>query len=358
MENPREVTGQVAHNCSITDARHASVFSVCGLALRLRGLYKWQMGLEPWMEEDPAKLLAWIDAMEKTWEALQEKDFNRIRIDGRTFDPFDVSGINESLASLGMVYGAGYAQGLVPTFFLGRLEETRTLHGCAVFILGRESARDLMSIPALSQENRIYIRTEVMKAFLWDQILFVSRSGKKALNLALKRFQVQEADPLSLKRRLPDIVQSEIETSLFHELGEILDPTLDRTAFRELLAAFSHTPVELLARALKDLLADTSPFGRIAFIARKRRWASLALYVAFLDGFRKKLFPEMREAFDRFIEAEDWGVIEEASRAAYETARSRAGRLMEIFHLGRKKGDICWAEKEIHRTLIGPLGLR
>ena len=51
---------QVRRNCTICDSRHAGLFSVCGLAMRLRDLYKWEMGLEPWVERDSAEVLKWI----------------------------------------------------------------------------------------------------------------------------------------------------------------------------------------------------------------------------------------------------------------------------------------------------------
>ncbi|MGA2402714.1 MAG: hypothetical protein ABSG91_13580, partial [Syntrophobacteraceae bacterium] len=33
---------QVQKNCDISDARHAGVYSLCGLLLRMRDLYKWE----------------------------------------------------------------------------------------------------------------------------------------------------------------------------------------------------------------------------------------------------------------------------------------------------------------------------
>ena len=50
---------QVLRNCHISDARHAGTYSICGLALRLRDLYKWEMALPPWIEKDSSELLDW-----------------------------------------------------------------------------------------------------------------------------------------------------------------------------------------------------------------------------------------------------------------------------------------------------------
>ncbi|MEJ2658563.1 MAG: hypothetical protein P8012_15455 [Desulfobacterales bacterium] len=43
-----DIADQVLFNCNITDSQHAGLYSICGLALRLRDLYKWENRLEPW----------------------------------------------------------------------------------------------------------------------------------------------------------------------------------------------------------------------------------------------------------------------------------------------------------------------
>ena len=49
---------QVRENCQIASAAQAGHYSVCGLVLRLRALYKWEHGLHPWREPDPYAVLA------------------------------------------------------------------------------------------------------------------------------------------------------------------------------------------------------------------------------------------------------------------------------------------------------------
>ena len=51
------IVSQVLENCNISDSQHAGVYSICGLALRLRDLYKWEKGLEPWVEDDSVEIL-------------------------------------------------------------------------------------------------------------------------------------------------------------------------------------------------------------------------------------------------------------------------------------------------------------
>ena len=42
----------IKYNCDVADADGSAIFSICGMALRLRDLNKWEMGLPPWKEND------------------------------------------------------------------------------------------------------------------------------------------------------------------------------------------------------------------------------------------------------------------------------------------------------------------
>ena len=351
------ITGQVLENCTIADSRHAGLYSVCGLALRLRDLFKWEKGLDPWVEADSAELLEWIGEREEKWERLEEKDFGEIKVHGTAYDPFDVRGINAALESHGFLYGAGYVHSMKPTFVLANLDDRKKVNGHTVFVLGRELARDLFSVPALTQENCILIRKQSGKVFLWDRIFFIKKSGRPALRFALKEYGVNDKDPEALRRSLARISGAEMETYIYHELGEIQDTVFDRDLWREMIATFPHTPIELLARTIKDLLADTNEYGTLQHIMKERKKASLAFYVAFIDGLAKELFPELLAAFAEFTETGDWYVIELATAAGYQNAGHYAETMSTICRAGKQRNDMKWAEDEMERRLLAPLGL-
>src|SRR4030042_4943356 len=92
------VVNQVVHNCNISDARYAGYYSVCGLALRLRDLYKWEKGLAPWVEDEPSKVLEWIGEREDLWENLTNENFKKIIIKGLSYDAFDTREINREIS--------------------------------------------------------------------------------------------------------------------------------------------------------------------------------------------------------------------------------------------------------------------
>jgi hypothetical protein len=342
-----DIADQVLANCNIADSRHAGLYSICGLALRLRDLYKWENRLEPWIEKEPSEVLKWIGNKEDTWEKLTEKEFKDILLFKRRFDPFDVKGINSILELYGLIYGGGYARSLKPSFFLAALEEKKVINHITVFILGREFARDLLTIPAFSQHNCIYVRKESARLFLWDQIFYVKKSGRYALRFGLETYGLKDEMREELHRNFYQIADDETDTYIYHELGEIQDAVFDRNIWQEIIAAFPHTPIELLVRTVKDLLADTGEYGTLQHIIRERKTASLAFYVAFLESFAKVLFPQITEAFQNFTQARDWELIEKAVTEGYNSTKSNAEAIIGIYHSGREKNDMKWMENEI-----------
>ena len=250
---------QILDNCNISDAQHAGLYSTCGLALRLRDLYKWEHRLKPWEEKDSSEILDWIGKKEALWEKLADAKYTDLSIQGKRYDPFDTRGINALLEPHGLFYGAGYAFSLKPTFFLAEIENKVIRNGYTVYALGRELARDLLTLPALSQDQSILLRTDSARLFLWDQMVYIKKSGRAALQFALEHCGLKNHQPEVLQQHLPQILAVQIDNYLYHEIGELSDSTFDPEIWRELIAAFPHSPIEMLARGLKDLLADTHP---------------------------------------------------------------------------------------------------
>ena len=300
MHELDQLINQVLQNCEISDSRHAGLYSICGLALRLRDLYKWEKGLAPWDERDSSEILDWIGDKEQNWEDIAENDYNPITLLGRQNDPFDALAINAVLKPYRLFYGAGYARSLKPTFFLATIKNKSHSNGFTVYTLARELARDLLTLPVLSQDNLILLRTDAAKLFVWDQIAFIKKSGRPALQFALQHCGLKDQDSEALRHHLTTIVAAQKDNFIYHEIGEMKDSTFDPQIWRELIAAFPHSPVELLTRGLKDLLADTSPKGTLPYLIKNRKTAGLGLYAAFLDGMPEQLFPELRDAFNHF----------------------------------------------------------
>ena len=352
MNEIKALRRQVLHNCDISDAQHAGLYSTCGLALRLRDLYKWEHRLNPWEEKDTSEILDWIGQKEALWEKLADAKHSNIEIQGKVYNLFNTSAINAVLEPQGLFYGAGYAFSLKPTFFLAEIENKRQNNEYTVYTLGRELARDLLTLPALTQEQQILLRTDSARMFLWDQMVYIKKSGRPALRFALEHCGLKTPDSEAMQQHLSAILAEQKDNYIYHEIGELSDSTFDSNIWRELIATFPHSPVELLARALKDLLADTHPSGTLHHLIENRKFAGLGFYAAFLDGMLKELFPQLREAFINFTKTGNWRIIKDATIAGHQHAKNVAAEMIELYQAGKNNNQLRWAKEQIERRLL------
>jgi hypothetical protein len=342
---------EVQRNCDVSDARFAGVFSVCGLALRLRDLYRWEHGLDPWQEGDPAVLIEWIGGRESRWEGLADADIRPLVIAGRGFDPFDTEGINARIEPLGLFYGAGYARGLKPTFFLARIRRRLRIGGLTLYLLGQELARDLLTLPALSQGQTIIIRREAARMALWDTILYAAPSARRALAVALDACGIRDHRPAAIRQEFARLIRVQERLFIRHELGEMRGGGFDRALWQQMVAAFSGSRAEILLRRVKDLIADTAPGGTLASLCRRRDLAGLALFIALSDGLAKAYLPGLFAAFDRVGEPHGWGDLAAAAAEGHRRLALLAEGAAAIFREGAAGADPPGLQERIDRLL-------
>ncbi len=352
---------QVQANCDVSDANYAGLYSLCGLLLRMRDLFKWEQGLHPWQEPEPGDLLEWVDDREQRWEAIRANDLEPLALGSERFGPFDMAAINRRLRPLGLVYGAGYVLGMKPSFFLGEVSASRTRGALLVDIVDRELARDIYMTPAMRQGNQIFARQSAMLFFLWDQVQEMRPSARDALSYALDQYgldaQAMRRCPAELGPELHRVAGQEIETWIYHEVGEVHEDAFDGQVWHEIVSTYCNSPIEIFARVTKDLLADTHSEGLLGHIICHRIRSSLGFYVSFMRPFTQAVFPEMAEAFRAFRPSGDWSVIEAARSHGHAKARASAVQLAAIHEAGRDH-PVAWAKAEIMSRLIEPLGIR
>ena len=352
----------IKYNCDISDARDNGIYSICTLVLKLRNLFKWEKRLEPWQEPDSPVLLDWIAAKEEYWESIQEESFLQIPINCEKVDPFLLSTINEYLASGKHVYGAGYGRSMKAVFFIAEVLENRVVEGTPVLILGEEKARELSSPFAMLQDDVIYIRKEPLRFFFWDQIQELNPSNKAAMLQALSCYGLMTDDCSTFDRqRLIDvfdtIIDKELDIFIYHEVGENQKNLLDSSMLKKIISVFPATALELVARSVKDILADTHSKGLLGHVLASEKKSSLGFYISFLDGMRKLLFPEIIEASKQFWGSGDWSLIEKArleSRIKNEGIAADLQSICNRLDQGESPDELrAWADKNV----LAPLGL-
>ncbi len=353
------LVGQVKRNCDVSDARFGRQYSMCGLLLRLRNLYKSEHGVPPWEEPDSGPMLEWVAAREQSWEDLEAEDLLPLRIDGLELDPFDVETVNDRLAPAGYAYAAGYGPFLKPTFVLGELLSRRQRHGLDCLVIGRELARDLSFAPAMRQGEVIIGRSGAMRFFFWDRVSEPSGSTARYMAAGLRYCGLDLAEirrrPAEHAGAVDEVCTAEVETYLAHEQGEARDDTLDLTAWQQAIADHAATEIELLARTLKDLLADTHDQGLLAHVRDAERPASLLFYLAFVPMLHRLLLPEVVAAGERFVTRPDWGELTRARDEARPRIVGLARQLFDLIEAGRDRGQ-DWTRQQVHDRLVVPLG--
>lgn len=286
------LVGAVQTNCDIADARHARDVSLCTYLLGMREFYRWEHELPYGVAPPRAEVGRWIAEREARWEQIVDADFVSVPVAGQAFDPFDASEVNAALAGSGLVYGAGVGRFHKPHFFLGRLTREEQRGEARLLVCGCEYARDVSAIPAASQGATLIVRREALRQWLWEKAEgWNAKQQDGALKSALLAYGF-DRDPLAAIERMTD---GEIETLVLHEEGEIAAGRLLGAGWAIKLGSFSGKRAELLARAVRDNLADC--LVTLPGLLQREEADSLHFWFSTFDGLRRELFPQLVAAY-------------------------------------------------------------
>jgi hypothetical protein len=350
----KEILPTIQKNCDISNAHHSGLYSLCGLFLRLKDQYNWEQKNPPWNPTEKDQLLTWIEGQETLWLNCLDSPYEPIRLDGHTYNCLNHQAVNQYLLPAGLYYGSGYGRGLKPTFFLGTVREKRLLYGFNIIFLERDLACDLSLAPAQRQGKTIVIRLDPLRFFLWSKIQEVDQLEREGTDLALDHYGWNPSLPPDIQ--MESVVRSEMETILFHELGEAKDRSISQTLWRSLLVRFPFSRIELYLRTLKDLLADTHSGGTLKYIIRQKKAGSLGFYLSNLKGLRRSLFPEIVKAIREFKIHGDWANIEKARKEGRERLVLQAHRIQYLAETSRPIQPEKFTN-QIEQEFFKPLGL-
>ncbi len=355
-----DLISQVRRNCILASGVQAGYFSLCGLLLRLRQLYKWEHGLLPWQEPEPEPVLSWIEGQERVWETLEGQTWTNLTVRGESFQPLAVSEINGCLLPQGMAYGAGFSRSLAPTCFLAHLYEKRQEGGLTILVLGPELARDLEGAPALCQGDYIYVRRQALAYYLWERLSDPTYQNSRFFRVARRVYRQTLEDllrqPQSHEENFAVLLEEMLEAIIHHEIGEARETSLSRT-FPALLELFPHSRIELWLRGLKDALAEVNDWGRLAYLIEGERLGILALMLAWQPGLYTLLLPELAPAFWEMVHTGNWLVLEKARQTALTRLRQTVQGVNELLAANSEVLDTHALHDELENHYLKPLGL-
>jgi hypothetical protein len=290
----------VQHNCHISDARYASDFSMCVYLLKMREYFRWERGYSFAATLPHKDVGDWLAKRESLWEQLESKDFLPVELNGKQYDPFDSDSINQVLEEHQLLYSAGYGYKTKPHFFLAHLEKTVTHKSYSIHISAKEYARDLGAPPAMSLNKRIYVRRESLRRMLWERLEeWRWSTPDNAMGRAIGCYDFGS----NLDKALEQMTEAEIETLTLHEIGEVKAGEILGENWREMISAFPRSRLELMARAVRDHLADA--LSTLPNLIERAHPPSLHFYFANLSGMRKQIYPALLNAYDHWVECGD-----------------------------------------------------
>ena len=334
----------VQRNCDIADARHARETTLCNYLLEMREYYRWEHEMPLARPLPRQEVGCWITQREALWDGLQADELQQVCVGERSYDAFEVAAINAALVPHGLVYGAGYGRFGKPHFFLGQLERCERRQGLTLIVSGCEYARDLTAPPAALQDGTVFLRRDALRRWLWDKIeIWGVRKSEGALKSALQCYGFAADAQQSVER----MSAQEAETLILHELGEAMAEPLLGPAWKEMIAAFTGRRAEILARAVRDNLADC--LSTLPRLIERGAVGSIHFYFANFEGTRSTLFPLLAQAYRGWRESGSAAALLDAAAAGAAHWPEVASRLMRA-----SRDDPATAEETIAAWLEDP----
>jgi hypothetical protein len=326
MRDLHRLTDAVQRNCHISDARHAREMTMCTYLLEMREFYRWEHETPFHQQPRKEELGSWLSEREALWSELEDDTFGSLPVGAERYDPFAADAVNRALVPAGLVYGGGYGRFHKPHFFLGQLLRRERREEFDVLVSGCEYARDLTTMPAAYQSGTIYLRQDALRRWLWEKVeLWGVRRADGALGRALQCYGF-DADPEAALVRMTD---GESESAIAHEIGEGRAESLLGSDWQAMLSSLSRRRAEVLARAVRDNLADC--LSTLPYLLESEAQCALHFYFANFEGMRRALSPRLAAAYGSWCESGNAMRLREATDAGQSHWAAVALRLLDLY---------------------------
>ena len=307
----KNLINTIQHNCHIADARHAGDYTLCVYLLKMREMYRWEQGIDFKTLLTTDDVGDWLTEREGVWDDIEdeEQDYQPLKINGKTYDAFDIALINTLLDEQKLVYNAGLGIRCRPHFFIAELEETIQHDDYSVFVSGKEYARDMAAPAAMAQENNIFIRRESLRRVIWEILDDARVAGlDNPLTRAMSFYDFENDAESALNK----MTEAEIEYVIQHEIGEVQAGKILNKNWNEMLSDLARTQAEIMLRAIRDHLADS--LTTLPTLLANENKASIHFYFGNMTAMRKHLAPSLIEAYEVWHETENFDALKAVSK--------------------------------------------
>jgi len=128
------------------------------------------------------------------------------------------------------------------------------------------------------------------------------------------------------------MTEKETGAAILHEIGEAMAGAELGVAWEQLVFDVAGTRAELVARAVRDHLADC--LSTLPSLLGERRTASLHFFFANLEGMRRQLFPAALEAYELWNRTNDDSALRELAARAVTHWRRAGDDLLTLHRSG------------------------
>jgi hypothetical protein len=334
VENLSDLIDTVQKNCTIADARHARDMTICTFLLEMREYYRWEMDIPYGARLPKDELGDWLNARESLWDTVETEAFAPLPVSGSGIDPFDADDINRTLVPLGLVYSSGLGHFRKPHFVLAELKRAEMREGVKVYVAGCEYARDLIAPPAAMRDGAIFLRMDAVRRLLWNKFEeWQWKEKDTALGRAFAHYDFER----DIEDGLDRMSDAESEAMILHEVGEARAEKLLGEDWPDMLGQLTSKHAELLARAVRDHLADC--LVTLPTLLEREAYGSLHFYLANLSGLRRALFPALPHAYDQWLNDHNTARLLDVVNAAATHWLNAAQHLMATYQRDPTHGD-------------------
>jgi hypothetical protein len=148
----------------------------------------------------------------------------------------------------------------------------------------------------MSLGKTIYLRRESLRRYLWEKVeSWRWNRPDNAFGRAVGCYPFDE----DLNAALDQMTDNELISAREHEIGESLAGERLGEAWEAMLLDLALTPAELMARAVRDHLADC--LRTLPMLANTEREASIHFFAGNFSAMRRDIFPGLGKAYDEWF---------------------------------------------------------
>jgi len=167
------------------------------------------------------------------------------------------------------------------------------------------------------QGRTIILRLETLKVMLWDKFAELKPNRPAVTADAFKVYGLKPGQTVgnACIDKLDRMVVDYAGVLLHHELAESREAV---SPWKDIITLAGDRKAEHYLRAVQDLVADTSDSGPLKFIVDRKDRGALSLAIGFMEGYRRLLFPDIREAYQRYQGDVNWIEVDEVRRKGFK----------------------------------------